>query len=199
MAVQGAGRGGFAVLAATMILAGCGRNETEAPAPAPPPAAAAPVEESATIRPVVITPEGVGPLRIGMTEVEARAALGADMTDDNAADAGACRELPLAGALRGVRVMLQGGRVTRLTITPDSPLQTENGLGVGAKEAQVRSAYGAAVQATPQKYVEPSAQYLVVYDTRTDRGLRFETDVLRTVTAIQAGTGEAINLVEGCS
>ena len=63
----------------------------------------------------------------------------------------------------------------------------------------MRSAYGAAVQATPQKYVEPPAQYLVVYDTRTDRGLRFETDVLRTVMAIQAGTGEAINLVEGCS
>jgi hypothetical protein len=68
---------------------------------------------------------------------------------------------------------------------------------VGAGEAAVIAAYPRA-EVQPQKYEPEPAHYIVEHNGAIDRGLRFETDATATVTAIQAGTGEAINLVESC-
>src|SRR4051794_23603985 len=85
--------------------------------------------------PWVLTPDGLGPVKIGMNEAQAQAALGrklraADLPDEE------CEERAVAG-FKGLILMFQHHRLTRISIGAGSRFRTDKGLGYGSTEAEV--------------------------------------------------------------
>jgi hypothetical protein len=194
------------LLIAAALLAACGERAPDAAAPEaaasaspPEPAAAGPAaapEARIQLAPPV-TPEGYGPVRIGMSEAEARQALGAGVNPAAApADAAACHFLSVGAQPPVLLYMVEGGKVTRVTVRQGSPARTDKGVGVGDTEAQVRAAYPS-LETEPHKYVE-GGKDLFAWTEKGRRGVRFELDAKGVVTQLHAGD-QTIAYVEGCS
>jgi hypothetical protein len=157
-----------------------------------------------------LTPEGWGPLKIGMTIAEITAALGPDADPEGVggADPASCDQYRPARAPDGMLVMVEGGRLTRISLIDGAPVRTDRGLAVGSTRDAVAKAYGAAAVPSSHKYAGPPAGYLDAWigggggDTFTAppsaRGIRYEIDEKNVVNAIHAG-GPSIQYVEGCS
>lgn len=147
-----------------------------------------------------LTPAGLGALRIGMT----RAALVAAVGDSTAAspDPEACEEFHPARAPAGVLVMLEQGKLTRISLIRDAAGKTDAGLGLGTTAAEVKTAYGAKATASPHKYASPPAEYITAWASGSggpeSRGFVYEIGQEGKVTMIRAG-GPAIQYVEGCA
>lgn len=197
---------------ALLVIAGC--SEATAPdATQPPPAGnAAPAQPSPAPTPAepapadtVLTAQGWGPLKIGMSREEITAALGPQANPDavGGADPEQCDQYHPSRAPDGLLVMVEGGRLTRISLNSKSSVATDKGIAVGATPEAVRTAYGAAIQADPHKYQDPPAQYLTVWNRgdgaeSSSRGVRYEVDGTGKVAWIHAG-GPSITYVEGCS
>ncbi|HEX8214838.1 MAG TPA: hypothetical protein VF582_05130 [Allosphingosinicella sp.] len=158
----------------------------------------------------VLTSEGFGPLRIGMTRAEVVAALGEDSDPEavGGPDPESCDEFTPARAPEGLLVMVEEGRVSRISLTEGSGVKTDRGLGIGAPASEVRAAYGAALVAEPHKYAEAPAEYLTIWaggakpaayvEDPAARGLRYVVETGGKVATIHAG-GPSIQYVEGCA
>lgn len=205
--------------AAALLLAGCGGAESGGQGgaeAAPEAAAAAPVsapraEAPAPAAAAVLTAEGFGPLRIGMSRAEVVKALGED--DDPEAIGGpdprSCDQFRPERAPEGMLVMIEEGRLTSISLIDGSKVRTDRGLALGATAAEVRAAYGKALQAGPHKYEEAPAEYLTSWakdgprgeafqTAAAARGIRYEVGAKGRVQAIHAG-GPSIQYVEGCA
>jgi hypothetical protein len=159
----------------------------------------------------VLTAEGYGPLRIGMTRAEVVAALGEDRNPNaiGGADPEACDEFHPARAPEGLLVMIENGRLSRISLVRESRVKTDPGLTLGGTAAAVRAAYGPALRAEPHKYEDAPAQYLTAWakdspkgagatTPETARGLRYVVGADGKVQSIIAG-GPSIQYVEGCA
>lgn len=191
-------------------LAGCGspspsRRETNATTAQPP---ATVPKDAAPAPPPVLTPEGLGPLRIGMTLAAVTAAWGPDANPEaiGGSDPAQCDQFRPERAPQGVLVMMENGRLTRISLINRNPARTEREVGLGSIAAQVKAAYKGAAVASPHKYRDPPAEYLTFWSrkavagdqsTPTDRGIVFEVDGKGVVDLIHAG-GPSIQYVEGC-
>jgi hypothetical protein len=157
----------------------------------------------------VLTAEGYGPLRIGMTLAEVEAAMGAD--SDPAADGGpepeSCDQFRPARAPEGLLAMIEDGRLTRISLHDGSKVATDKGLRIGATRAEVKAAHGPELRSEPHEYESPEGEYLTIW-TREDRGphglagpeargIRYEVGATGRVDIIHGG-GPSIQLVEGC-
>ncbi|MGA9582431.1 MAG: hypothetical protein WBR13_10740 [Allosphingosinicella sp.] len=203
-------------LAAALLLAGCGAGgsggaeneaapvEPVAAAEAPAPAAEAPAAD-------VLTAEGFGPLRIGMSRAEVVKALGEDSDPDavGGPDPESCDEFRPARAPEDMLVMIERGRLTGIALVGGSKVATDRGLRLGAGAAAVRAAYGEALRAEPHKYVEAPAEYMTFWtkeapakgqyaDAAGARGIRYEIGRDGKVESIHAG-GPSLQYVEGCA
>lgn len=190
--------------AAVVSLAACNAPEPAEPAPARPPA-----EQPAQPAPPVpagdiLTAQGYGPLRIGMTKAEVEAALGPDSNPDavGGPDPASCDMFRPARAPEGVLVMIEEGRLASIWISRNTAIHTDRALSVGDPASEVRRLYGAAAVAEPHKYVEAPAEYLFVWATpasagRAARGLKYEIGADGKVQSI-AGGNASIQYVEGC-
>lgn len=145
-----------------------------------------------------LTPDGWGPLRIGMSEAEAvrRFKLKVPSSDDGVSSP-ACRELTFPDGGPDLVVMAEDGKITRISAFSDSTTKTDRGFGLGAREADIRRAYGPSLEVGPHKYDDPPAHYLTAWAVRGKRGVRYETNQQGLVTTIHAG-GPSIEYVEGC-
>ncbi|MDX2277124.1 MAG: hypothetical protein NW206_16880 [Hyphomonadaceae bacterium] len=178
----------LAALVSILALAACQRD---AP-PQEPTEAAAPV----------LTVEGYGSVRIGMTLEQARAATGAALdqgagvTDE---DAEYCQEQrwTLADGDK-LYLMFEQNRLTRITADSGAPhVRTAENVGVGSSDADVRGAYQGLIE-TPSEYSAPPAHDLIAW-TKPDRtGIRFEVNEAGIVTQVHAGRA-SILYVEGCA
>jgi hypothetical protein len=192
------------VLSALAFAACSPKAETPAAteaAPAPAPAAA-----SAD----VLTPAGWGALKIGMTEDEVIAAVGENSVPGGVGgpDEDVCTEFHPARAPEGLFVMIEEGKLSRITLTELSKLKTADGFGLGDDPVAIKTFYGARATATPHKYQDKPAEYVAVWDgaPRTEpyvqdpaaRGFVYEIDGTGKVGAIHAG-GPSIQYVEGCA
>ena len=142
-----------------------------------------------------VSPRGLGPLVAGMTVEEARAALGAELTEPSDSQ---CSYVSLEAGPPGVRLMVVGGHVVRVEVR-DTTVATTTGARVGDREAHVESLYPSRVTVTPHKYTQ--GHYLTVGPaTPADSQYRlvFETDSGR-VTTYRAGLLPMVEWVEGCS
>ncbi len=203
-----------AVLAsvAALSLSACGAPEP-ATAPGEPasPGAQAPQTPSTTPTPApanVLTSEGLGEMRIGMTLAELTAVAGPDANPGQVggAEPAVCDEFHPARAPEGVNVMIQDGRLARITLIRQSAIKTDRGVGLGDTAAAVRQAYGAALIAQPHKYAPAPAEDLFAWSRGGSnayvqdpnaRGIRYEINAEGRVQMIHAGA-PAIQLVEGC-
>ena len=198
-----------ALLAVSLIaLAACGGSE---PAPTMPVADTPAVETPATPPAATsdaLTSQGWGVLKIGMTKDEVIAAVGDKRDPDAAGIPGDCEEYQPKNAPDFLWVMLEAGKLTRITIADMSKLKTDKGLGLGDSAESVKTAYGAAAVASPHKYQDKPAEYITAWDggPRKEpyvedvnaRGLVYEIDGTGKVGAIHAG-GPSIQYVEGCA
>lgn len=147
--------------------------------------------------------DGIGPLRVGMTFDEARAALGGDLRMNDPVTGmeegpDRCDHPRSARLPAGVRVMVDGGRVVRVQVDSAS-VATAEGARVGDREARIRQLYAGRVAVQPHKYTD--GHYLVVRPAEpsdTTHLLIFETDG-RVVERFRAGVRPQVEYVEGCS
>ncbi|HEX8192571.1 MAG TPA: hypothetical protein VF552_06685 [Allosphingosinicella sp.] len=143
-----------------------------------------------------ITPDGLGPVRIGMSRAEVTRVVGAPLRGDEITEG--CIEMQPARGWRGIYFMFEEGRLTRISMSgAESGIATPRGIRVGASEAEVRRAYGRGLESEEHTYQDAPALYLTYWTAPDRRGVRFETDAGRRVTTIHAG-GASIRYVEGC-
>ena len=147
---------------------------------------------AATLPP--LTSEGWGELRIGMPERDAVHRFHLQNSDAALGEEG-CREMILPTHPHLV-VMMQKGRVARLSVYERGAFATDRGFKIGDREVDVHKAYGTALKVEPHVYADPPAHYLTSWTKPGKRGVRFETDGQR-IGAIHVGT-DAIEYVEGC-
>jgi len=194
---------------AALSLAACSQPESAAPETAPPVAEAPAESPTPAADPNVLTAEGLGALKIGMTLAEVTAAVGPDSNPGavGGADPQACDEFRPERAPEGVLVMIEQGVLTRVSLVRASTLKTDRGFGIGSQGSAIKAAYGGGVVAQPAKYEAAPAEDLFVWakggstsyvTDATARGVRYEVGADGLVKAVRAG-GPSIQLVEGCS
>ena len=143
----------------------------------------------------VVTPDGIGAIRVGMTADELRAAVG-DIPGAN--PTAECSYVRPSGAPAGVSVMLARGQVARVDVD-SAGVRSDAGVAVGDSASKVADAYAARMTATPHKYVA-GAQYLTVRSASPTDSLRrmvFETENGR-VTRFRTGRVPEVEWVERC-
>lgn len=190
------------------LLAACGSGDdaasesppadTTAVAPGPDPSTAAPAPV-ANDTANGLTERGLGPLRVGMTEDEARAALGGAwnaMAADGETEG--CRYARSAALPEGVLVMLDSGRVRRVEVDSGTTA-TAAGARIGDPAERVRQLYPG-LREQPHKYT--AGRYLIVLPgapADTVHRIVFETDSAGAVTRFRGGALPHVEYVEGCS
>ncbi len=186
---------------AVLALAACGAPEpapTPEPAPAPAPSPAADV----------LTAQGFGPLRIGMTRAEVETALGADSNPEavGGPDPESCDIFHPARAPQGMMVMVEDGVLTSIWLNRGSTLKTDRGFGVGDAATAIKAAYGPTATASPHKYSDAPAEYITTWrvggaagyvQNPAARGISYHIGTDGRAEQVAAG-GPSIQYVEGC-
>ena len=186
---------------AVLSLAACGAPEpapTPEPAPAPAPAPAADV----------LTAQGYGPLRIGMTRAEVEAALGPDANPEavGGPDPESCDVFHPTRAPQGLTVMVEDGVLTSIWLDDGSILKTDRGFGVGDAATAIKAAYGPIAHVSPHKYAEAPAEYITTWsvggaagyvENPAVRGIAYHVGTSGLAERVAAG-GPSIQYVESC-
>lgn len=199
-------------LLAALVFAACSPSSNE-PAPAAPetPAPAAEAPPASTPAPSdVLTADGWGPLKIGMTLAEVTAALGPDANPNavGGPDPESCDQFRPQRAPEGVLLMMLQGKLSRISLVEMSSIKTDKGLGLGDTADAIKAAYGDQAKATPHKYQGKPAEYVTWWkggprsepyvEDESARGVVYEIDGAGKAGAIHAG-GPSIQYVEGCA
>ncbi|HEY5712428.1 MAG TPA: hypothetical protein VIT38_11085 [Allosphingosinicella sp.] len=145
----------------------------------------------------LLTPDGYGPVRIGMTRAQVSAALHSPLEGEPIEDEESCIELTATRGHPNLAFMFQAGRLTRISLAGAGPIRTERGIGIGSTAAEVRRAYGPRIEAEVHEYLGAPGEYLTWWARPNRRGIRFETDNNRRVDVIHAGDG-SVRFIEGC-
>lgn len=146
-----------------------------------------------------LTPNGLGPVRIGMTEPQVEKALKTELEGEAFDNEGSCIELfPGSDDLKGSYFMFLDGKLSRISVSDPSKIVTPRGIGVGAGAEEVRKAYGAGLQSEEHHYIGAPAEYLTFWLKPRKTGVRFETNAEGKVAIIHAGN-DSIQLIEGCA
>jgi hypothetical protein len=159
--------------------------DSTAPAPTTPPASGG----------FTVSADAAGPIRIGMSITELKAAAGDLTPPPNATTE--CTYVRPASAPPGVAAMLAKGVVARIDVD-SAGVATREGVAVGDTATKVNEAYAGRVAATPHKYV-PGGQYLTVKPGAPQDSLRivFESEGGR-ITRYRVGRIPQVEWVERC-
>lgn len=188
------------------LLVACHEPDQSEAAPADTVAASADSDSMNTARSDSLTtigPDGWGPLRIGMTRAEVVAAAGEDANPDavGGPNPDECDEFRPVRTPEGLLVMVEDGRLTRISLSAGTGIRTATGIQVGDPAAAVMTVLGAQAITTPHKYQDPPARYIAVWRTAPPtpdaRGIVYEIGQDDRVMHIHAG-GPSIEYVEGC-
>ncbi|ASQ46557.1 hypothetical protein [Legionella clemsonensis] len=144
-----------------------------------------------------LSPEGLGPLKIGMTLTEAAKIKGLQLSRNkpDVHESEGCYTKTLKG-IKHVSLMISNGKIVRINIS--SPrFFTSKGAHVGDSEAKVQTLYNNQLTVEPHRY-EESGHYLTsVVKKPQERAIRFETDG-KKITRIYAGQDPEVYYVEDC-
>jgi hypothetical protein len=146
---------------------------------------------------MILTPDGLGPARIGMTQNQVVAALGGALEGEAYDSDDICVEKE-STRLRGVGFLFEDGKLTRISLGHGTDIATAGGIGIGTAAIAVRKAYRGKLKSEPNIYIEKPAEYLTYWTVPNERGIRFEVNEKRKVYVIHAG-GPSIEYVEGCA
>lgn len=195
-------------LAIVLALSGCDRSAEAPPkdAPAAVPTPAAPAADTAPAAPATAMPpaetgparlDGYGPLRLGSTLDEVRAAwkepLRGEVPDDY------CHALRPQGAQADdVILMIEGKRLVRYDVRNDR-IVAPGGGKVGMPLGQLQTLYPDRGDVTPHKYDERGHNLRVRPATEGGALVNFEINGDGNVTAWRVGQTPQVDYVEGCS
>ena len=176
------------------------------PAPAPDAPATPPpvVEQPPAATSSVLSADGWEGLRIGMTRAEVVAAMGEDANPGavGGADPAQCDQFRPERAPDGMLVMVEQGRLTRISVSEPSTVETEGGLSAGDTASAVIAHFGSRAVSGLHKYSPAPAGYITVWTVAPPapaaRGMVYEIGTDGRVQHIHAG-GPSIQYVEGCS
>ena len=146
--------------------------------------------------PEVMTLNGLGPLRIGLSEAQLRSrhrAAPEETAPDPEVDC-AYWSSPL---YPGVAMMVSGGKLVRIE-TEDKRYRTPGGARVGLAESDLRARYGARMRVEEHPYMGPEGKYLIVRARGEPLGMIVETWGGQA-RSIRVGTWRSVQLIEGCS
>lgn len=145
----------------------------------------------------VLTPQGLGPVKLGMSRQQVAAAVGGTLEGAAIESDDICVEKE-STALPGVGFMLEDTKLTRISLAEGSRIATLRGIRVGAGASAVREAYGPKLKSEPNTYIEAPAEYLTYWVRPNRSDIRFEVDKKRKVYVIHAGS-QSIQYIEGCA
>jgi hypothetical protein len=155
-----------------------------------------PLARSGRERRLVVTHDGFGPVKVGMTLPQASKALGVRVTRGAGYEGDGCYYASPESGYEGVVFMMSGPRVVRIDIR-SSRYATDRGARVGDSEARIRRLYRGEYKVSRHKYFE-AGRYIEVAAKGGRYLLIFETDG-RRVTTYRVGRPEQVGYVEGCS
>lgn len=152
-----------------------------------------------------LTMDGLGPVKLGMTQRAAEKALGVRLKIDDASaykESGCGYLARTDGRSPDVLYMIMDGRITRIDIDVEPParslVRVKEGIGIGSSETEILRAFGKSVKVEPHPYLDEQGHYLVVDSKDHKRGLIFETEHGK-VTTFRAGLYPSLGFIEGCS
>ena len=144
----------------------------------------------------VVTHDGFGPVKVGMTLAQASKALGRRVTRGAGYEGDGCYYASPESGYEGVAFMMSGPRVVRIDVRSNR-YATDRGARVGDSEARIKRLYRGEYKVSRHKYVD-EGRYIEV-EAKGGRYLMiFETDGKR-VTTYRVGRPEQVGYVEGCS
>ncbi len=111
-----------------------------------------------------------------------------------------CDEFRPTLAPAGVLVMIEDGRVARISVSRSTDITSPAGFRVGDSGTDIVKANGARAQVSDHQYWPPSAKYIVLWDptSRPERGVLYEVNDKDKVVFMRAG-GPSIQYLEGCA
>lgn len=139
---------------------------------------------------------GLGPIKIGMTERQAERAGQVSLTGDGSGPD--CRYIYLNQGSVRADFMLSKSRIVRVDLVRRG-VRTTGDVRIGDSEASVRRRFAGRLRIQPTKYIEGGFDLEVRPRNRSERNRRliFGTDGKRVV-YIQAGRLPEVHLVERC-
>jgi hypothetical protein len=143
----------------------------------------------------IVTPTGIGAIRVGLDTTELRRIAGDFTAPKTTAE---CSYVRPTSAPPGVSIMLSRGRVARVDVDSVG-VRSDAGIAVGDSASHVAAVYGVRVTATPHKYVSGGLYLSVRPAMPADSRFRivFETDSGR-VTRFRSGRLPEVAWVERC-
>ena len=153
----------------------------------------------------VLRPDGLGPVRVGMTVRRAEEALGVRLKPFNPTDGYSkvsCWETSRLGDPDpDVIYMVWYGKIMRVAIYGDGKgrITTDKGIRIGDADARVKEIYGSTLKVAvgAQADAEEQGSDLTTFTRSKRRGITYET-ADRKVVNFRAGLSKATFLSEGC-
>lgn len=144
----------------------------------------------------VVTDDGFGPVKIGMTLAQASKALGVRVTRDAGYDGNVCYYASPKGGFKGIAFMMSGRRIVRIDIDSQD-YATDKGAKIGDSETHIKRLYEGKYKVYHHSYVD-DGHYLKIETKGGKYGIIFETDG-KSVGRYRVGLSEQVGYVEGCS
>jgi hypothetical protein len=142
---------------------------------------------------------GIGPVQVGMTIVQAEAKSGRRFVAE-VPNRGGCG-YAVAKGLSGVNFMVINGVIERVDIS-NPKVMTLSGATIGDSEARIKSVYPDQIKTEAHPYTGRSGGKYLIFQPKdkADRNYRliFETNNGRVV-RFRAGRLPAVDYIEGCS
>ena len=144
--------------------------------------------------PPEITPLGVGDIRFGMPLADVENALGHPFEWEEVL--GGCGHGTPKGWADGMQLMVYDGVVPRVDVWRGEG-RTEDGFGIGTREAELLKFFGENAEIGPHPYVDEGHYVTVPWREDTIFRYIFETEG-DTVTSFRAGRLPEVRWIEGC-
>lgn len=144
----------------------------------------------------LLRPDGIGPLKVGMSFNDVRRELGAGLERTPAAVLASpdCDYLPVPGR-PGVNLMFIDDVLMRVDVTAGE-WQTDRGIRPGSATADVKAAYRR-LQVEPREFTE-TGSYLTFRPVGSPFAVRFEASDEGWIDTIYAGDAKAVGYAEAC-
>lgn len=146
-------------------------------------------------KPLLLTPNGVANLQMGMTRSQVASVLGQSIALPEDPDEQGCFYVQPT-AYPALSLMFVSDRLSRIDAR-SADVHTAEGVGIGDAVAKVKTLYGAQLIAEPHFYEATSEHYLTLQGADADVAIRFETHD-GVIAALYAGYVAQVHYVEGC-